>query len=335
MRLLLSMIVLISCFWILTTAASESTHPQLLEYLITQNEATRERIHSIHYHFDWNSESIIDSTPPIDIPGFKNGAQRVSIGTGDMIISGECRWSSYITLSTIPESDWNQVDSRRIVLNNRYFAHWPMFTAPNGNAYLREHVSIAEMPESTRNSIEIFSRPDMMRYGIGTGDFTFRQQVLLSPKSKWIVTEEYSSEGGSMFHVRRFDPRMKNQQQPREEFLVDPTKGFLITQRTSYHDTGEVWSRLNVNPRQIAENIWFPAEVSESEYRNPDNKGLLTSQIEFNASVEMVNQRVPESQFELLALGFGNNTLRVFRHALDGKTYQLIYQDGKLMQIHH
>src|SRR5690242_11455086 len=72
------------------------SNEELIDFLITQNEAAKAKIASVSYKIEWESE--VDT---------KKG-HRINKASGEVKMKGDNRWSSFKAHASIPESGWQQ-----------------------------------------------------------------------------------------------------------------------------------------------------------------------------------------------------------------------------------
>ncbi len=96
----------------------EMSNEDLLNFLIEQNEAARDKIKTAEYDVSWTSF--------VDI----QEGRRQNNATGHVKRKGKWRYSTYENDASIPVTGWQQKQSANMAINDNYLAYWPSIGNP-------------------------------------------------------------------------------------------------------------------------------------------------------------------------------------------------------------
>ena len=155
------------------------------------------------------------------------------------------RWSSFENDAEIPQKNWLQKQSGRIVLNNRYLGYWP--SIGNAYAYRVDHNSIVTMTRDNQERALIHSPPDYQLLNIcyqGFEQATFEEQMKLFPdKIRW----EAVKKDINIYEIYRFLPYMHDKSKPDAIWTIDGNKGFLVSERISFTKDGNIYECIKAD----------------------------------------------------------------------------------------
>lgn len=300
----------------LTTNASD----ELVHYLIKKNSEARKKISSASYRVEFHSE--LET---------KKG-KRINHGHGLVRLKGNYRWSTFENYAQIPQAGWQQKQSGRIVLNDRYCGYWPI---GNAYAYRADHQSIETMTEHTRMHVIGHSPPDYQLLNIcyqGSEYSSFSEQIKQHPdKIRWEAVKK-KKDDENVYEIRRFSPYMHDQTNADTIWTVNGDKGFLVTERISFTRDGNISEHTKIEIKEVLPKLWFPAALSKKRF---DHKSDQKEIVDANSTVTLkeiqLNISIPEEQFEMTALGLPND-ITIFWTDQNDETVAWVYEGDELVR---
>ena len=297
-----------------TAARDERDARNLIDSLVTKNEASRRRTKSIAYHLDWqisrwdgNGELETESNRARVI---RDGGKQFTIleRSQTAILPDGTRSPQRVTQFTVVADDFSadyQSDSR----------------------YARQvdHASIAAISEESTSRMETFGPPDPLAYAFGSGEPPLRE-ALAPKKGVRSTVEEVVPDGadGPVFRVTRF---RGNPERPYMICTIDPARGHLVTNVRFYTRSGELGIEHTVDVEAGGtEKVWVPTRVVTRTYKAwhftgggkgggkpeaPHDQGVMTLE---NLAV---NQPVPAGTFTMASMGL-TPPRRIVRLRLNG-----------------
>jgi len=312
--------------FILVIVLLQAAHSQedLLNFLIEQNEAAKEKIKTAEYKVKW--------TQNLEV---KEGL-RHNEGFGEVKMKGDWRLSTQECNASVPATGWKQKQTQRMVINDKYLAYWP--TVGNAYIYQDDHQSLKELSDHSKLYRDRLTTPDMFSFNFAFGgekNATFKEMMKLHPdKIKWTAEESKRSNGDTVYLIKRYSPFMNDPTKPDAVWTIDPQKGFLVTQAEFYSKAGNVWITRKTEPKEIGSGIWIPASYQEHRYGNPkdiqerkDPESTTTIQLEDIS----INDEISDDYFvieSILPVEHRESTT-LFRKGLDGNTEAYVYKYGR------
>lgn len=304
-------------FFVPGSTSPPDSQQALLENVIAQNTAARERVKTAIVELEWETRYIAKEGAPILPAGSK----------GDRVDTGTRRWlykDGYYAVRTdrsaqVAESGFLQRNSESLVLNDRYLA----FMAQADGRYVSQydHFSLSEMPEYSKDRCSLYGTGGVLRFGFGTCDEYLNESVKVHPGvASWTISKE---PGGGVFRISRFSPLGRKSNQPNTVYIVDPSKDFLITKTTAYENDGHLWADYAVELQRLETGQWFPKVVTQR--RSP---GI---QVTITIKKAVLNSDIPDTEFQLEAIlptDRDKSELRLYRRDVRGATEEMRYQDG-------
>lgn len=285
---------------------------ELLEYLITQNEAARAKIRSF--------SCTLDIT--------QNGRTR----TAQLKQQGSCLWlASNQPAKTGPIAG----HQTRMVVNNRYMAEYilpiPRSVMSYGN--WRDYDSFETMDNETKRRIQTNTPDDFFTNCFGTISESFRWSMTRRPDIRWDAVQSTDTDGRTVYQIRRFGSR-SNLPYPDAVWVVDPDKGFMVTETFAYSG-GKVFLHRSMQVEQVADGVWFPVSFQQENYRQGFMPQISLSNWK-RVSVRdlQVNNDIPAEQFEFDALNLWEDApdVIVLRIQTDGTKIPYVYDNtGQLI----
>ncbi|HUU16985.1 MAG TPA: TlpA disulfide reductase family protein [Sedimentisphaerales bacterium] len=300
-------------------AVSTNASNELLHCLIKKNSEARKKVSSSSYLVEFHSERET-----------KNG-KRIDHGHGLVKWKGNCRWSTFENNAQIPQKAWQQKQSGRIVLNDRYLAYWPSIGNPY--AYRVDHNSIGMMTKQSQAHATFHSPPDYQLLNIcyqGFEQTSFVEEMKLHPDQiRW---EAVRKNDGNIREIKRFSPYMHDKSKPDAIWTIDGDKGFLVTERISFTRDGNISEHIKMEIKEILPKIWFPTALSKKRF---DHKNNLKEIVDANQIVTLreiqLNIAIPEEQFEMEALGLPND-ITIFWSDQNDESVAWVYEGVKLVR---
>jgi len=295
----------------------------LLDFLVAQNEAAQEKIESYSYTLEdkWLGSSGM-----------------VFEGTAQVKQQGDNFWTKYTRTGLNETAGEMQEREIRIVVNDKYAAVLPMMGNPI--AYQRDYTSFESMDARTKSLLKGTTPFDCLSYAFGAGSRrSFREAMKVYPdKIKWDAIKTQDINEKTLYQIQRFMP-------PEAEggdywlekiWNLDPQKGFVVSESTTYHPDGNVWFQRSMQIEEVSEGAWFPVAYREDRYpktASDSEKNKKARWKEITLKDMKVNQEFPKEQFEIDALNLKEDQpdIIVLRTGLDGKKVPYIYHNGKLL----
>jgi hypothetical protein len=296
----------------------------LLNFLIEQNEAAREKIKTAEYTVKWTADLEV-----------KEGL-RHNEGTGEVKMKGDWRLSTQECDASIAATGWSQKRTPRMVINDKYLAYWPELG--NGYIYQNDHQSVKGLSDDSKLYSELHSTPDVYSFNVAFGgemDTTFREMMKLHPgEIEWTAEEAKQSNGKTVYLIKRYSPFMNDRSKPDGVWTIDPEKGFLVTEAVFYSKAGNVWVTRRTEPKEIGSGIWIPVTYQEKRYGQPTDR-QATEEPDRSTAIELeditVNQGISDDLFvveSILPEEYRESTTLV-RKGLDGNLEAYVYRTGK------
>jgi hypothetical protein len=304
----------------LAVSAAGGENRDLINFLLQQNEQARQQALTVKYEF---SESVRQLKP---------SAEYTSTVTGSVKQRGRSRWSEHTAATNVIHKQEQQTSTIRTVISQDYYANWIKGTL---NANLRRHAGIENMREDEKLRYSVLAAPDVLLWGFGLGGETWREAYEKHRDvNRWDVQEVALPAGGSAYQIKRYTPYTNDRGQPDLEFLVEPDRGFLITQLTAYTRTGEVALEVKVGVSRISGGHWFPEDVDYKAYAAPQQGQERV--VEMTRAVRLseveVDPKIPDEQFTWQSLGLTDGT-HLIERSVTGEASSFVCLNGKLVPL--
>lgn len=102
--------------------------------------------------------------------------------------------------------------------------------------------------------------PNLLLYGLGTGDEYLQDAVLTRPDVlSWRIERQDSGLIRLERHIRGKQPDGI----PDSIFTIDPARGHLVVHVQAYDKSGHNWLEIDVVPQQLAGGVWVPRRIQE------------------------------------------------------------------------
>lgn len=315
----------LSVLVVLLMVLSQAAYCQedLLNFLIEQNEAAREKIKTAEYKVKW---TVDDET--------KEGL-RHDEAFGEVKMKGDWRFSTQELNASIPSTGWKQKQSQSMVINDKYLAYWPKI----GNPYIYQddHQSLKELSDEAKHSRMLHTTPDISSFNVvfgGERNVTFKEMMKLHPDEiRWTAEETKQSNGDSVYLIKRYSPFMNDPAKPDGVWTIDPQKGFLVTQSVFYNKVGNVWVTRKTEPKEINSGIWLPVSYQEHRYgKTTDLQASTKPKRSISIQLEdiSVNNEIADDHFVLESIlpEEHRESTTLFRKGLDGDTEAYVHRNG-------
>lgn len=236
-----------------SSASPLATEDDLLEFLTLELEQARRRISSVVYEYEFEAIHYVSLKGRLG-----------SSGGGAVKQKGEKRSTVFRRTTSIDGKTGREVVAKS-VLNEEYFAGQPY----QHNIPVRYERRAADLSlERFDLRRQLLGGFDFLRYGFGSGHETLREARAHPDRSfRWEVEETLSSNGSPLFIVKRFTPLVADPDTPTFEWVIDPSKGFLITTVRVRAIDGDIGLEHVIRVEKVGnEGVWFPTEVHETAY---------------------------------------------------------------------
>jgi hypothetical protein len=295
----------------------------LLNFLVEQNEAAKEKIKTAQSRVEWT----------MDFEA-KEGL-RHDEGFGEVKMKEAWRLSTQECNASIPATAWKQKQTQSMVINDKYLAYWP--TIGNAYIYQDDHQSLNELSDDSKLRRNIHTTPDIYSFSFAFGgerNATFKEMMKLHPdKIKWTAEETKQPNGDMVYLIKRYSPFMNDPAKPDAVWTVDPQKGFMVTQALFYSKAGNVWVTRKTEPKEIGSGIWVPASYQEHRYGKPTDlqaRGEPTLSTIVQLEDITINHEISDDYFviESILPEEHRESTTLFRKGLDGNTKAYVYWNG-------
>lgn len=312
------------CFFLLSLllqhAQANQQSDDLLNFLITQNQASQQKIKS--YSYDLKSESELT---------------RGSFSTSLKVkTKGKCLYCIYDYIGYNKTDDQTIKIEKRAVINDKYSAVWPMLG--HAYAYQIDHNSIEEMSKDEISQAKINKTNDPLPHCFGdpTGSFSilFTQHPDVI---KWDALKTSDPNGKTIYKIRRIRTSLNRPKRVDKIWFLDPEKGFLTTQTISYRSNGNVWMTRDIGLKEAVPGLWFPTSFNEIDYASSEETDQQAQTISRHVKMAInnlkVNLDIPNEQFEINALNLKQDfpDILVLRTTIDGQKTPYVYQGDSLI----
>ena len=297
---------------------------RLLNFLIEQNEAAREKIKTAEFKVKWTATN--KTTEGL----------RHDKGFGDVKIKGNWRLSTKEYGASIPATGWTQKQTASMVINDKYLAYWPSI----GNSYIYQddHQSLKELSDDAKLRRDLHTTPDFFIINVAFGgerETTFKEMMKLHQgKINWTAQESKAPNGDTVYMIKRYSSSMIDTTKPDAIWTIDPQKGFLVTQAEFYSKSGNIWVTRKIEPKQISDGIWLPISYQEQRYGEP-TAPQPSKELDSSTTVQLenisINKEIPDNYFVLESIlpeKYRESTV-LFHKKLDGNTEAYIYRNGE------
>ncbi|MBE0536518.1 MAG: hypothetical protein IH624_12705 [Phycisphaerae bacterium] len=297
-----------------------SSQEDLLNFLIEQNEAAREKIKTADYRVTWAGSAET-----------KEGL-RLDRGSGKVKLKGAWRLSIQENNASIAATGWGQKQTPRMVINDKYLAYWPSFG--NGYIYRDDHQSLSD---ASQLALELHTSPDIYALNVAFGgqrSTTFREVMKLHPdKIRWTAEKAKLPDGGTVYFVTRYVPSVNDAPEPDAVWTIDPHKGFMVTGAEYYSKAGNVWVTRKIEPKEVDGGVWVPVSYEEHRYGEPTDKRANEKPV-WSITVQLeaitINHDLPDDVFaieSILPEEYRDSTTLMHK-GLDGNTEAYVYRNG-------
>lgn len=255
--------------------AAQPTARQMINDLISKNEASRAKIRSIEFDFGIDRQT-----------------------GGHFIYDGPNRANTYHS---------SMFKDARCVINDRYIALWER------SEYVRIYLRAPGKPpsEMTTDLINVMAGHDPLLWGFGLGfgelrgaiyfdQLTYRVEEVRNEKNERIVRVKWVAMS-PIGPAREIDRAIY-------EFNAD--RGFLLTHTAGFTEIGDLQQTTDVTAEQI-DGVWMPVHVTSVQFKSKVGKApqqpLKTTEREF-INIH-VNKRIDPAKFETENMGIPAGTL--------------------------
>ena len=310
----------------------------LFEYVLEQNTAARQWLvgvpfavkieYAIEHHTDvyldreLRDVSVVTPSQADYIAALQDADGHILFGTGSVICDGDYRKEIFEVSSSASEL------TRRIVrLLNPTYAVVKMDSQLNLYKSTDAAIDIsgrykgrgyAGLGESLANMHKPY---DLRHVGFGFLNNYWDEQVAAYPNIRWGIKEELTDTGESIYHVERY---YGSNDHADMTFVVDPKKGFLITQVQAFGQDQELDVEITISPALLGEGRWYPADVTIKRAE----KTLYSSVKDF----ELLGEVAHEEEFTIESLSSElRDDLPVVVHEADGSEWRARLNDGELV----
>jgi hypothetical protein len=283
-------------------AMGQDDQAELLEHLLTQNEAARQSIHSASYELQHIRTFPMESR------------MKVAKVTAKTVFSGKNRWDvSSLERTDILSNELEFAHTTSAVLNDEYLA----LKLPNLPPYVFLHDSIDSLnphnkwPEA-KNPYDIYP----YLFGPST-DQSLREAVSLDGFER-VIEKVYDEELAT--EVYRIGVYEDGSEHARADYFLDPGKGYSLVKTVYYNTGGHVWVKrvttVGTYEDSNGQSVDFPLTFEENYY---GDRSDISSQDEPKRSnvVSVVsesvslNMEVPQEQFTIPALHYTGASLEM------------------------
>lgn len=299
---------------------------ELVEFLIEQNEAARNAIKSASFEIAYEYRN----------PASREGP-RHSIGHGTFFYKGDWRAADVSADQQFGDGR-EEMREIRAVLNDDYAATWRVGM---GTAHQRDHESIENRTKEAKDSFDTNLWPHPLRYGFGEGYYTLAERWENADRrgEVWQVSLKKPQQAANeLYYIEVY--RGQEKAVPSHTFVLDPEKGYLVTQTFSYGADGQVGSVTDVKVEfDQASDVWFPARMVERSHPNWPMKGWASldesiASVRPSLSMEVsnfqANQPIEDDRFAIDALGLEGRVF-IIRRQIDDEREIYVHRDGQIL----
>lgn len=312
--LLTSILIIVNFPTPLTLSAQEPPPPQhdeLLRSILIQNSAAYNKALDAErfVSFSWSGEA----TDPVGaIPGgMLPGGHRRTQGDTRIWIKGS-NYHQDLNL-THTWGDGSKTDASCImVLNQEYFARYYKALRL---IELYRFESRDKMYPLVRSMSEGFPSPSDLKFGFKAGSSLLQDKLNVQtsysqPAFRWTVSKEESQQ--RLRFIIRSERLGEEGAWLREESIVEPTRGYLVSEHRWFDADGSVRSETRTALQQINSGFWFPK--STTTYKRQKNQKMEYTFHEVELDVE-----VSEDQFRMEAMEFDRESVLMKEIPRDGR----------------
>ncbi len=303
--------------------AATTSQKDLLNFLVNQNEAAWEKIHSLKtiqytHETEW----------------LARGQQSPFKGVAQIKKKGDWSWSRYQRDLVDGRTSQAGVQDIRQVVNDTYIGQWPGFNNPF--AYIWDHASVDALSPRQQDRIRTATPYDFLPVCFGTESARFREAMARwADDVKYNAAELRGEDGRPLYQITRSFPQDTT---PNLVWMIDPQRGFLATECTFYPG-GHLLMRQIMQVEEISPGIWYPVGYEEtrfSELKAGESTPSVRSWVKSEIRDIKINEPLPDEQFQFDALGLRKDKpdIVVVRTGLDGEKNMYTYQNGQLVLTH-
>ena len=295
----------------------------MLNRLVAQNEASREKIKSCSYTLETE---------------WKSRGDPVFSGTARIRKKGDSLWLKFERTSQNLTAGKMEEIEVRMVVNDHYAAIWPMVGNPI--AYRYDYTSFDTMDSDIKGRIRTQKPQEFFEHCFGSPYGTFREAMAIRPEQiKWDAIKTEDHNGKTLYHIRRFKHTEEGTPRMDKMWVIDPEKGFLATETISYYSNGNLWYHRLIQLEQVDEGIWFPVSFSEECYEREPLPGKSKTVSRWHKATfkdVKVNEDFSDEQFQVEALNLKEDwpDIIVLRIGVDGRNVPYVYRGRKLVPQH-
>lgn len=296
----------------------------LLETLITQNEATVQKLESspLFAEYTWRTTMTLGSMPG------PNGADL----SGPIVVEGHARyWRDGTSFcedrdlkNTWTESGEVRDGGNIFMINDRYAV---IFRKRLHVLHLYQFDDRNNLYPAVKDKVETYPFPDILTFGTRySSGRTLREayeQQVGGGKSGYRWTPFEVNVDGNL-HYKIVTERITGERKVlRQETLLDPRSGFLLAETRGYNKAADPFYIVQARFEQFEDGLWFPKSASRK--LTQDNEIM-------NVEVEQVTLGDPETgkKITLEALDIDRESTVMFEHTNRGtQKTKKGYWDGK------
>lgn len=278
---------------LLTAAARAQSNRDLdlLRSVIAQCDAALDRTDPMYVEFTWRKTSgaAPDSTADKDAPD----NAMISEGHTRLWRRGDSYHQDLDLKHVWPGRGRTSDVSCIVVANDRYLA---MFWKRPKFLHIYRYDSRKDLYIPVETFLPKFPNPDILQFGFSVGSLRVSEAYEIQnkydpPMYNWTITTQEA--GASTQYLIRSDRIRGKRTGPWYEFVVDASRGYLVTEFRGFSQSHETTTEL----QQLPGGQWFPKSGRISRFANTENA-------EFTVNVVRLGEEIPESRFTIEAMTF-------------------------------
>ncbi len=305
------------------TPSAEDT--ALLKTLITQNEATVQKIESspLFVDFSWRNTLLV---PPLP------GGNGKTFG-GSMVVEGKSRYWRH-GRSFHQDKDfkntWTDTGEVRdgsviFMINERYAAQ---YSKPAKELYIFPFGDRDKLYPAVANQMENYPSPDIMEFGFrfstsNTLRQAFEENVRANPShSRWTPAVSEAN-GGQQYTIISEVPLKQGSFMLQAETTLDSESGFLISESRTYDATGTAFYVVTSQFESVGDGAWFPRSGVRKIIGSDDTLTIQVNEIRLgdpNIEEKFTLEAMNIDREETIMYEYSNNAAnRVMKGFFEGK----------------
>jgi hypothetical protein len=290
----------------------------IVDVLINHNTQERHRIQSLTY--TWSFEHHVSNPANEELPTIVKGTEHVTQSGNSRLFFSEQQVQYRGT------NDWTARETRGII-TDEFTAVWVPGTL---NAQRYDHPAVGTPSDEALMAAAMAGQVPLLNFGYGFGSrpLAATRAEFRDPRC-WEVEEQRSRDGAATYLLAFRRPGADGTFRTVSRHVIDPSRGFMVTNSSVFDSTGAEIVRRVVQVKQAEPaGVWLPMRIVEVGLQ--DGKEVRRSS--YHVERYQINPRLQPAVFGIESLQLADGT-HLIHHDSAGHLSSLVWIDRQLMPL--